>query len=147
MKRCLLILCLALTGCSDPNEKGNADFVDAVQLIEQAEFATSAKTAHSLLLKARETLNQIITRYPGSDVAVRLASGERLGSISMRSLDAMIAVRKLELDVMIEARRLELCFEEPNYGCVIAMALQTANGIDGDWQTAWALAELASKLH
>ena len=127
MKRYLLILCLAMTACSDL--RANADFVNAVQLIEQAESATSAEITHSLLLKAREALHEIVTMYSSIDVAVKLAPGEGLGSVSMQSLDVMI---------------IEKCSEEPNYDCVIAIALQTANSIDDDWEKGQALAMIAS---
>ena len=135
MKRYLLIFCLALNACSDPNERANADFIDAVQLIEQAESEDSAKTTYSLLLEARETLNEIVTKYPSSDMAVKLASGEAIGLVSMQSLDVMIEIIR---------QKPEYCFEEPDYDCVMAIAVTIAIGIGDEWQGAYALAEIAA---
>jgi len=74
---CFLGLALCV-GCSRANEKANKLFVEATQLQRRALYAEATSYAKALELNnaALKNLERIISKYPSSDLAVRLASGQ-----------------------------------------------------------------------
>jgi hypothetical protein len=82
----------ALPARADVNTDANALFVQAVQAWEAAGALPAEQTAErlELLQSANRNLEQIITDLPGSDLAVRLITGETLGPITLQgSRDAL----------------------------------------------------------
>ena len=74
----LVVLCLWLYGCSsDPNEKANELYVEAVKLISSAEKKTG-KEAIKDYEQALTNLQRIVNDYSKSDLAVKLVSDQTL---------------------------------------------------------------------
>jgi len=66
-------------GFSDPNKKANELYVHAAETINN--ISTEAKSyseAYEYYKSARENIERILSKYPSSNLAVRLLSGETL---------------------------------------------------------------------
>ena len=80
---------------ADADDAGQANrlMVEAVQLVQAAEREPSSAAKSALLRAALGKLLEIVERYPSTDLAVQLATGQRVGSISLagvrRALDDM----------------------------------------------------------
>jgi len=75
---CFVIIITFLSGCStDPNEKANELYVEASQVMHNVTVeAKSYSEAIILYHKARGLINEISKRYPSSNLAVSLMSGQ-----------------------------------------------------------------------
>ncbi len=67
-----------LMSCASPDEKANKLYVEAVKLVESAQKVedTSYRDALKLYKEALGKLERIISKYPSSQIAVKIASGE-----------------------------------------------------------------------
>ncbi len=79
------LACLTLVSCSNSNEKANKLFIESVTLLKDAEQLLSAYGAGvsgtpeifiSKFDMAMKDIDRIITKYPQSDIAVKLIQGE-----------------------------------------------------------------------
>ena len=98
--------------------RANRLFVEAVKSIRAAEGETGAPRKLELLKTARRKLEAIVDRHPSSGLAVKLASGQNVGTVSLADLDAAI-----------EAATVRACPRAPTPACVLSMALATAEKI------------------
>ena len=73
------------------NETVRRLFVDAVRLSRQAENEVSQTLRVELLLRARERIEQIIDRYPSTEFAVKLITGQKIGDFDPARLDRLLA--------------------------------------------------------
>ena len=78
--------------------QANRLMVEAVGLITAAEDAHSAAERLRLLRTAHERLTEIVNRLPSTELAMRLATGQRIGNVSLSDLrkameDAQAAAR------------------------------------------------------
>ena len=80
-----LIACLVLVSCSNPNEKANEAYVESVTLLKEAEQSLVRYNAgldekpEDFIPKfdrAMKNLERIRTKYPQSELAVKLVQGE-----------------------------------------------------------------------
>lgn len=85
-----LFATLLLVGCSDPNEKANQVFQVAQKQIKAAE-TLKPDDALANLIAAQHNLKLIVDRFPSSDIAVRLRSGEAIGTVSLAAVAKAIA--------------------------------------------------------
>ena len=129
----LIILGLAC-GPVDEEAEANKRFVEAVALLEIAESEPAAPAKLALLEQAETTLQTIITRYPFTPLAVKLASGEQIGNVSLATVATAV-----------EAARGPACQVAPTSACVIAQALVLAQTLDG-WQRSQALDYITESL-
>ena len=129
----LIILGLAC-GSVDEEAEANKWFVEAVTLLEAAEGESAAPAKLSLLEQAETTLQTIITRYPSTTLAVKLASGQQIGNVSLTTVATAV-----------EVARGPACQEAPTSACVIAQALALAQTLDG-WQRSRALDHITEKM-
>ena len=138
MLKYLLLPALIILGleCGPVDEEAEANkrFVEAVALLETAEGESAAPTRLALLEQAETTLQTIITRYPSTTLAVKLASGQQIGNVSL----ATVAMA-------VEAARGPACQVAPTSACVIAQALALAQTLDG-WQRSRALDHITERL-
>src|SRR5438132_1363343 len=112
----LLLSATLLPGCSpDPNTAANKLFVEAQQLIEIAEKQPRAASKLPLLREAEARLKSIITKYPSANLSVQLASGQSIGTISLKLIADQIA--KTEETA---------CFDSPSRTCLFEQALRAA---------------------
>ncbi len=129
----LIILGLAC-GPVDEEAEANKRFVEAVALLEAAESEPVAPTKLALLEQAETTFQTIITRYPSTTLAVKLASGQQIGNVSLATVATAV-----------EAARGPACQVAPTSACVIVQAVALAQTLDG-WQRSRALDHITERL-
>ena len=81
----LILLTPAAASADDPAQ-ANRLLVEAAKIIKTAETAQEAQEQLSLLEDALGKLNEIIERHPSSDLAVKLATDQPIGSLSLPRL-------------------------------------------------------------
>ena len=79
---CVLYL-LAWPSLADDAARANRLMIEAVKLIEAVELEPSADGKFRLLKQAHDNLVEIVDRHPSTDLAVKLATGQRIGDISL----------------------------------------------------------------
>ena len=77
------VLLSAVPAFADDDAKANRLMVEAVGLIGAAEKEPSAEERFRLLHRARELLLDIVERHPSTGHAVKLATGQRIGTVSL----------------------------------------------------------------
>ena len=117
-----IITCLSLIlifGCSSPDEKANKLFVEASQLVKKAQEAekTSYSDALKLYEKALEKIERIQSKYPSSELAVKLVQDSRIkvGSYTIKEIKETIVPY-----VEIKAKA-----EENPLACALFVAITT----------------------
>ena len=88
MKRLFLflafLLCLpAAPGHADDAARANRLLIEAVGYIREAGLEPSPEGKFTLLKKAHDRLVEIVERHPSTDLAVKLATGQRIGNVSL----------------------------------------------------------------
>ena len=80
------LLCIfAQPGRADSAAEANRLLVEAVRLMREADLQASRAGKYALIKRAHDNLVTIVERYPSTDLAVKLATGQRVGSISLSS--------------------------------------------------------------
>jgi hypothetical protein len=100
----LLGLLLALPAQADDQTQANRLFVEATKLVDQARTTQDLHRQAESYQEALERLETIVERYPGSDVAVQMAAGQQIGTISLPLIRASAQLSRLQSDR--DARRL-----------------------------------------
>ena len=92
----LMLWLLASPAVADDAAEANRLMVEAVRLVDAVEKEPAAEAKFQLLKKAHDNLTAIIERFPSTDLAVKLATGQRIGRISLakvrKSLDEARAI-------------------------------------------------------
>lgn len=86
MKRLFLacVICLlAAPSHADDAARANRLLIEAVGYIRDAKLEPSPEGKFVLLKKAHDNLVEIVERYPSTDLAVKLATGQRIGALSL----------------------------------------------------------------
>ncbi|MDE0275525.1 MAG: WD40 repeat domain-containing protein [Defluviicoccus sp.] len=68
---------------ADDGARANRLLIEAVGYIRDAEMEPTPEGKFVLLRKAHDKLVEIVNRYPSTDLAVKLATGPRIGAISL----------------------------------------------------------------
>jgi len=88
-----LVSCIAVATVSSAYADDNADanelVVKAVLLLKQAEAEDDVITRWELVTEAENNLNEVIEKYPRSDVAVKLITGQSIGTLSMEDVSRL----------------------------------------------------------
>lgn len=79
----LLYLLPVVPAAADAAGQANRLLVEAVQLVQASELEPSSAGKSALLREALGNLLKIVERYPSTDLAVQLATGQRVGNISL----------------------------------------------------------------
>ena len=92
------VLCaLAWPVLADDDARANRLMVEAVSLIQASEREPSAAGKFRFLKEAHDNLVEIVDQHPSSDLAVRLATGQAVGSVSLSGVrEAMERARIAE---------------------------------------------------
>ena len=92
------VFCLvASSGLADDVAPANRLLVEAVNLVRASELEPSAEGKFALLKRAHDNLLSIVEHHPTTDLAVRLATGQWIGNISLTSVrEAMNRARPAE---------------------------------------------------
>ena len=91
----LCLLLLPAPGLADDEAaQANRLMVEAVRLVQASELEASAEGKYALLKKAHDNFVAIVERHPSTDLAVKLATGQRIGNISLAGVrEALDQVR------------------------------------------------------
>ena len=111
----------------------NRLFVEAAKLIQAAEEEAGGARKLELLKRARHKLETIVDRHPSSGLAVKLISGQKIGTVSLAGLDD-------EIEVAV----IHACPQAPTLDCVLSTAVATAKTIEDAATRAWTFAEIAA---
>ncbi len=97
----LLIVLTFLLGCSvDPEKKANKLYVTAASQLQNA--AKEEKTLE-LLESTESKLQDLISKYPSSSIAVSLLSGQaKVGGLSLQELQVAIELIKKQKERLVE---------------------------------------------
>lgn len=68
---------------TDDEGRANRLMIEAIKAIESAEIEPSAQGKYELLRQAFDNLTKIIERFPATELAVKLATGQRIGNVSL----------------------------------------------------------------
>ena len=94
----LLGLLLALPAQADDQSQANRLFVEATKLVELARTTQNLRGRAESYREALERLESIVERYPGSDVAVQMVAGQRIGTIDLPLIRASAQLSQLQSD-------------------------------------------------
>ena len=119
---CVLCLSVVPVAADDPVQ-ANRLLVEAVQLIQAAEAEKAATEKLSLLESALAKLNEIVKGHPGTDLAVKLITGQEIGNLSLKSVKTAITALRLEANqTTVEARR-RYCLEALDFSDPICLTV------------------------
>lgn len=96
-----LTVCLSvLPATADDTAEANRLMIEAIGFVDAVAGEPAAEAKIDLLRQAHDNLTAIVERYPSTDLAVRLATGQRIGTISLervrRALDEALLARPRE---------------------------------------------------
>ena len=90
-KVALLCVCLFVVPVwADDVQEVNRLLVETVKLVKEARSLDRATAAVGLLEEAMEHLNAIVNDYSGTDAAVKLATGEEIGNLSLDGVQFLL---------------------------------------------------------
>lgn len=92
----------------DPNSAANALLVETVRLVDQARTAPDLSDAATRYRQVDANIRKIVDAYPGSDLAVKIITGQPLGRLNVAALKA-------------EAAEVE-CLASGQQACLVTMA-------------------------
>ena len=176
MRRLVTVVFLAVVlviGAAAPVRSGddagaNRLLVEAVTLVEQAEAADAPGDRAELYRRALGVLDKIIADHPGSDLAVKLATGQPIGTLERAEVERQWRFSTLD-QCVVEWDRLcllDLTLEitlgitkEPNRSSIRSMIAQgqaevgaftaankTANSVEDLSFRVWALTSVAKPM-
>lgn len=134
-----IIGCLSmvlLVGCSSPDEKANKLFVEASQLVKSAQEVekTSYSSALKLYNEVAAKVEEIISKYPSSQIAVKLCQGEaKIGNHTVDQFSEAVRYTKIKSEA-----------EGNPFNCAI-LIFDVTKPIKNANLKAWALADIAQK--
>ena len=97
-----LALCLlALPAEADDTAEANKLMIEAIILIDAVEREPSAEGKVHLLEQAHDSLRVIIERFPSTDLAVKLATGQRIGNVSLAGVRSALETAREEIRPML----------------------------------------------
>ena len=97
----IMVGLLAAPAVADDAAKANRLMVEAVGYIRESKLASAADRRFELLKMAHDRLAAIVKRHPSTDLAVRLATGQQVGSVSLESVrSAMNEAMKKAMESM-----------------------------------------------
>ncbi|WP_376870214.1 hypothetical protein [Albirhodobacter sp. R86504] len=120
MKRKLLMavsLIAVLAGCKSDEETARESLGAAIELVTGSRSARSQTAAYQDLIKAQEMLQAISRDQAGTETALRIAAGERIGEVSLAELGALIETAQIGMEV-------EQCESTPTAACLFATLQQ-----------------------
>lgn len=134
----LLVAGALILGPTSPPRAGdnagaNRLLVEAVTLVERAEATEDPSARATLYERALNNLDAIVERHPESEVAVKLATGQRIGTLD-------------RADIRRRGRlaRAEHCSAELDRLCVLDVAFELTDADGGESDRGWTLVQIAS---
>ena len=131
----LFMAALVLDGAglarADESAEANRLLVETVALVERADAAETPGDRAALYERALENLDAIVARYPGSDAAVRLATGQSIGDLSRAAVNRGRTLAHAEQ-----------CIADWDRLCLLAVALEMSTAIGDRSNRSWALLQI-----
>ena len=134
-----LLVAICPSAQADETSSANRLVVEVVKLLNQAKIEHDPSRQLELATEAEEKLNKLIERYPGSDAAVKLVTGQSIGTLSLEH----VANQKERYGSLFNSARAKECFAAPNRECIWVQALATVKEIDPSGLQFQALADIA----
>jgi hypothetical protein len=106
-----------LAGCTDDEATANEKLTEAVAQVVAAQSAATQTEAHASLVAARDLLAEIRTDLPGTAAALKVVSGETIGTVDLSQLDSLIAAAERGMAP-------EICASSPTAYCMIIIGLE-----------------------
>ena len=129
----LVSVLLFLSGCSgDPNEEANKLYTEASQFMQSSKTEDgSYSVVFDLYERAKNRIDRILSRYPSSNIAVELLSGNiKISGFTLSQFQELEGSLKL----LVEAEQFPL-----------SCAILVTKTIENASFKVWALAEIAGK--
>jgi hypothetical protein len=95
------------------------------------------------LNQAKKKLETIISEYSTADLAVKLASGQNVGGVSLKHIDRLLRKSENELIEYLAEKQKTNCYENPNFRCISIKTLATFERIDDSRLKAGKLVQIA----
>ena len=108
-----------MSSFADDHIAANKLFVETVQILQQAAAAKPSK-ALGLYVQVLGNLDRLVSTYPGSDLAVKIISGQAIGYVSRAGVEQ--ALEKAYQAIKCLGTELPA-------SCIIAEALMTARSV------------------
>lgn len=127
MKRNLLLsvaLVALLAGCTDDEATANQKLTEALERVVAAQSAPTQTEAHASLVAARDLLAEIRTDLPGTAAALKVVSGETIGTVDLSQLDTLIATAERGMAP-------ELCASNPTALCLFMIMIESEAAREG----------------
>ena len=86
---------LAWPVIADDAGEANKLMIEAIKLMDAVDMEPSAEKKFNLLKEAYDKLTEIIERYPSTDMAVKLATGQRIGKVSLEKARKALAAARV----------------------------------------------------
>jgi len=106
-----------VVGCSSPNEKANKLFTEASQLVKKAQEVEKISYSDALKLyeKALRKIERITTKYPSSDLAVKIVQNKvNIGPYTIKEFKERIKLKsEAEKDPLACALLVVKTIEQP----------------------------------
>lgn len=122
----ILISFLFLTtpAVADQNVEANTLFVEATRIFSEINLDVGEETSalvqeYEKLTEVKSLLSSIVADYPGSNLAVRIITGESLGAINLAQLQDKITVTEKRI-------RLYTCYDNPSFDCLAESSFEYA---------------------
>jgi len=122
---------VASSAVAEDNADANKLFVETMQLLKQAKSASRAD-AVDLYERALKNLDEIVSDYPSSSLAVQIVSGQPIGN-----------VKRDDIVEGLQKARYAVCAEQATATCLFQQAADIALAIDNAGTKDWSLGNLA----
>lgn len=114
---------LLLAGCGDPEGEANALYVEAAGEISSAQTAAPGLARYEALSTADAKIRKVLSDYPKTAAAVRIAANEKIGTLTRPGLAEAIQT---------EAAHPSVCQKYPTVTCIGELTFEKfrARGLD-----------------
>ena len=130
----LLAVCLfCFPAFGDDMERANRLLVETASVLRAVERESSADKRLDLLKRAETNLKEIVERYPSTDLAVKLSTGQAIGNISLPEIKRKIAAAMRDAAAIRRIAERKRCYVSPDFSCLIARALAHAKFSKDVW--------------
>ncbi|MCF8479802.1 MAG: hypothetical protein K9H25_05175 [Rhodospirillum sp.] len=121
---------LLLAACDDQGKEANALFSKAATAYREGLAAEAPSARVGAFHRALDLLDQLVERYPETDLAVTLSSGQAVGEVSLAAVSDSLtrAIRDREIETVAKAP--QVCLDAPTPLCLTDLGLSMVEDPD-----------------